>query len=182
MWSQSAWSRHRVPQLVTVDGAAETRHFDHTAVQCHSLSPCFHLQGWTPDLLTRFDEAVKEQGGIHLAKAKRTFEQMKCEGEQDAPTKIHIKSRISRLRTAENGRSSASAGLVTCSHPERQSLTPTARDDGTPFSCVERTIGIVSAADMARPDGPPKLPGAGSVGPLAYPMRRFQGKGSQERG
>ena len=117
MWSQSAWSRHRVPQLVTVDGAAETRHFDHTAVQCHSLSPCFHLQGWTPDLLTRFDEAVKEQGGIHLAKAKRTFEQMKCEGEQDAPTKIHIKSRISRLRTAENGRSSASAGLVTCSHP-----------------------------------------------------------------
>jgi hypothetical protein len=49
-------------------------------------------------------------------------------------------------------------------------------------SCVERTIGIVSAADMAHLDGPPKLPGAGSVGPLAYPMRRFQGKGSQERG
>ena len=35
---------------------------------------------------------------------------------------------------------------------------------------------------MARPDGEPKLPGAVSGGPLAYSMRRFQGKGSQERG
>jgi hypothetical protein len=50
------------------------------------------------------------------------------------------------------------------------------------YAVLLRTIGIVSDALVARPDGPPKLPGAGSVGPLAYPMRRFQGKGSQERG
>jgi hypothetical protein len=46
---------------------------------------------------------------------------------------------------------------------------------------LSRTREIVSGTAMARPDGEPKLPGAVSGGPLAYSMRRFQGKGSQER-
>ena len=53
---------------------------------------------WTPDLVARFKEACDAQGGIHLCKAKRTFEQMECEGEEGAPTRLHVQARISNLR------------------------------------------------------------------------------------
>ena len=73
---------------------------------------------WTPDLVARFKEACDAQGGIHLCKAKRTFAQMECKGEEGAPTQHHVQTRISNLRRdAEIRRTSASSRQVICLHP-----------------------------------------------------------------
>ena len=45
-----------------------------------------------------FEEALKAQGGLGVAKASSTLAQMKCEGGQGAPTRVDIQSRISNLR------------------------------------------------------------------------------------